>query len=335
MKPIPPSTAQSLLNPAPPGERHNQMVRLALQLVRCGLVSDAIEIQFRDMYDYDVSDEEISDVVSWAEENANQPRRPSKVMFASAKQRSAPADTRTGEQRVIERLAEFRCTEDQVREAAQLSSSLTPLEEASAFLSALYDAGDLVNIVTQCKIEASAKGEKKAKPIGYGKTMTRDAWLASLKNGGVPQGMGGTWVRLNPTDGKGIADANVARYKYLLMESDCLTLELQISFMAQLKLPLVAIVHSGGKSYHAVVEVNAKDGREYAEVAHKIYRLIELYGFDPSNKNPSRMSRLPGAVRSVGQTGDGRQREERGQCAGVTTGIGIGSVASHGCLEFE
>lgn len=308
MKPIPPSTAQNLLNPAPPGERHNQMVKLALQLVRCGLVSDAIEIQFRDMYDYDVSDEEISDVVSWAEENANQPRRPSKVMFASAKQQSAPADTRTGEQRVLERLAGFRCTEDQVREASHLTSSQTSLDEASAFLSALYDAKDLINIVTQCKIEESATGEKKARPIGFGRTLTRDAWLASLKNGGVPQGTGGTWGRLNPTDGKGIADTNVARHRFLLLESDSLPLELQLSFLATLKLPMAAIVHSGGKSYHAVVEVNAKDGPEYQECAAKIYRLIEPYGFDPSNKNPSRMSRLPGAVRSVGQTGDGRQR---------------------------
>lgn len=308
MKPIPPSIAHNLLNPAAPGERHNQMIKLALSLLRWGLVPEAVEVQLRSMYDEDVSDDEISDILMWAEENADQPLPPRKTAVATPRQPPAPADSRTGEQRVLERLAGFRCTEDQLREAANLPSGLTPHEEASAFLSTLYEAEDLVNVVADCKVERSDKGDAKARPVGYGRTLTRDAWLASLNKSGVPQCAGGTWVRLNPTDGEGIADANVARFNYLLMESDSLSLELQLSFLATLRLPLAAIVHSGGKSYHGVVEVNAKDDAEYEEVAAKIYRLIEPYGFDPSNKNPSRMSRLPGAVRSVGQTGAGRQR---------------------------
>lgn len=89
MTPIPHSTAQNLLNPAPPGERHNQMVKLALQLLRWGLVPEAVEAQFRATYDEDVTDEEIANIVTWAEENADQPPRPRSTAVTTPRRASA------------------------------------------------------------------------------------------------------------------------------------------------------------------------------------------------------------------------------------------------------
>ena len=63
-------------------------------------------------------------------------------------------------------------------------------------------------------------------------------------------------------------------------------------------LPIAAIYTSGGPSIHALVKANAKDFREYKERRDTIYAYCsEMPGLDQANKNPSRLSRLPGCMR--------------------------------------
>lgn len=110
----------------------------------------------------------------------------------------------------------------------------------------------------------------------------------------------GAWVRLNPMDGKGIADANVVEYRHALVESDSLPVEQQWAVLERLKVPCATVVHSGGKSLHAAVRIGAgTDRAEYDRRVAKLYSILEQEGLrvDRQNRNPSRLSRMPGVTR--------------------------------------
>jgi hypothetical protein len=70
----------------------------------------------------------------------------------------------------------------------------------------------------------------------------------------------------------------------------------------------IRILTSGGKSVHAWVRINAPDRASYRSKVGQMFALLERFGVDQANKNPSRLSRLAGAQRRIGVTGDGRQR---------------------------
>lgn len=114
----------------------------------------------------------------------------------------------------------------------------------------------------------------------------------------------GAWIRFNPIDGKGVSNVNVVDYRYALVESDSVEPEKQKALMEELKLPIAVMVHSGGKSIHAIVKINAVTEQDYREKVDFLYSVCEKNGLsiDQNNKNPSRLSRLPGVVR-----GDNKQ----------------------------
>lgn len=110
----------------------------------------------------------------------------------------------------------------------------------------------------------------------------------------------GAWVRFNPLDGKGVADSNVAAYRYALVESDGISVERQYTIYHELELPIAALVHSGGKSLHAIVKIDAPDFKEYQKRVNFLYEVCKRNGLvvDCKNRNPSRLSRLPGVTRN-------------------------------------
>ena len=109
----------------------------------------------------------------------------------------------------------------------------------------------------------------------------------------IPNPVSGT-----PTGDKGgWTDADITVHRFALVESDILPLDLQLSVLARLPLPIAAIIFSGGKSYHALVRVAAPDAVEYRKDVGRMLALLRPLGFDQSTGNPSRMSRLPGATR--------------------------------------
>lgn len=109
----------------------------------------------------------------------------------------------------------------------------------------------------------------------------------------------GAWVRVNPLDGKGVKDANVTDYRYVLIESDSLPVERQNALMRELELPVVTLTYTGGKSLHALVRVGAKDRDEYRKRVAYIFDVCRKNGLDIDKacRNPSRLSRLPGFER--------------------------------------
>ncbi len=110
----------------------------------------------------------------------------------------------------------------------------------------------------------------------------------------------GAWIRFNPLDGKDTKDKNVTDYRYALIESDKIDIEKQNAIIRELELPVACLVHSGNKSIHAIVKIEAADYHEYRKRVDFLYTICNKNGLvvDTQNKNPSRLSRLPGVVRN-------------------------------------
>lgn len=109
----------------------------------------------------------------------------------------------------------------------------------------------------------------------------------------------GAWVRFNPLDGNGINDENVTDFRYALIESDSQEIGKQYAIYSELELPIKILVHSGNRSLHAIVEVNANSAQQYKERVNYIYEVCERNGLklDKQNRNASRLSRMPGIER--------------------------------------
>ena len=110
----------------------------------------------------------------------------------------------------------------------------------------------------------------------------------------------GAWIRINPLDGEGAKDVNVTAFRHALIEADDQDLGKQLALIRELRLPCSAIVHSGGKSIHAIVRVDATDAKDYRARVDRLYEVCERSGLkvDQQNRNPSRLSRLPGVSRN-------------------------------------
>ena len=110
----------------------------------------------------------------------------------------------------------------------------------------------------------------------------------------------GAWIRFNPVDGAGVKNENVTRFRYALVESDTLPIAEQDVLFRKLELPIAALVHSGGKSLHAIVHIDAENYEEYRKRVDFLYDFLEKNGvtIDRQNRNPSRLSRMPGVTRN-------------------------------------
>jgi RecA-family ATPase len=110
----------------------------------------------------------------------------------------------------------------------------------------------------------------------------------------------GAWIRFNPLDGKGCKNENVTDFRYALVESDDLDLEKQNAIIRELELPVACLVHSGKKSIHAIVKIEAPNYDEYRKRVDFLYEICRKNGLrvDTQNRNPSRLSRMPGVMRA-------------------------------------
>jgi len=77
-------------------------------------------------------------------------------------------------------------------------------------------------------------------------------------------------------------------------------LEKQHAIITELELPVACLVHSGKKSIHAIVRVDAGNYEEYRKRVDYLYNVCKKNGLmiDTQNRNPSRLSRMPGILRN-------------------------------------
>ena len=181
--------------------------------------------------------------------------------------------------------------------------SWDPVKQLTIYLETLFEAGENVGYVVK-----SWKKDEKWLPAdkgAYDRTAGQLIEALSNCNGDIGSVLGdynpeaGAWIRFNPMDGVGVKDANVADYRYSLVESDGMDIEKQHAIIRELELPVACLVHSGKKSLHAIVRVDAADFMEYKKRVDYLYTICKKNGLeiDPQNKNPSRLSRMPGIIR--------------------------------------
>ena len=180
-----------------------------------------------------------------------------------------------------------------------------PVGDLITYLELLFEPDDRVGYVTN-DVWKDADGKWLPSKGVYDRTAAE--LIASLKK--HPDDIGatvgdwkpevGAWIRFNPVDGEGVKNDNVTRFRFALVESDTLPVAEQDILYRKLELPIAALVHSGGKSLHAIVRVDADNYEEYRKRVDFLYDFLEKNGvtIDKQNRNPSRLSRMPGVTRN-------------------------------------
>ena len=180
-----------------------------------------------------------------------------------------------------------------------------PVREVVSYLKALFDEGDYVGYVTRSHANEDGRYVPSSKGC-FDRTAGQLVQALSRCGGDIGAVLGdctpeaGAWIRFNPLDGKGVKNENVASFRYALVESDTLPIETQNAIIRELELPVAALVHSGGKSLHAIVRIDANSYEEYRTRVDYLYSVCRKNGLDidRQNRNPSRLSRMPGVTRN-------------------------------------
>ena len=185
-----------------------------------------------------------------------------------------------------------------------VAAGYNPVRDVTDYLSAIFEPEEKVCVV----VTASQDEDGKWRPYGGSTSRTCKQLLDSLKKKtedpltdtfGTTNPDSGVWVCFNPMDGSGRRNVNVTSYRYALVESDTQDIDTQYAILQDLRLPIKMLVHSGGKSLHAIVHIGAVDYKQYQERVDYLYTVCRRHGLDvdTQDKNPSRLSRLPGFMR--------------------------------------
>lgn len=189
-------------------------------------------------------------------------------------------------------------------EAQEVSEpeSWDPAGQLVKYLETLFEASENVGYVTQ-----SWEKDGKYLPTKGCWDRTAGELIQQLNkcDGDIGSVLGdykpevGAWIRFNPLDGKGAKNENVTDFRYALVESDEMDIGRQNAIIRELELPVACLVHSGKKSLHAIVKIEANDYNEYRKHVDYLYAVCKKNGLnvDTQNKNPSRLSRMPGVMR--------------------------------------
>lgn len=174
-----------------------------------------------------------------------------------------------------------------------------PRHDPAVLLKTLYEPGDYIFI-----------GERHDAGVIGETVRTRDEWITHFQGGGKTA----PHFIINPLTGRPAptrdgeretlrGDGCVAVFRYALVEFDNLTREDQIRFWTAIRLPIVALIDSGGKSIHGLLDVQkiarVKALEEWTtNIRGRLYdQILKPLGVDMACSNPARLSRLPGHFR--------------------------------------
>jgi len=175
-----------------------------------------------------------------------------------------------------------------------------PEEDAAHFIESLFPSNVLLFI-----------GDRHEKGIIGRNIRTAAEWIKFFRNGHKA----GPFIIINPLSGELAptrtgdkttyrGDLCIQSYLHCLAEFDNLSREDQFAFWSVVKLPIKALVDTGGKSVHAwldvtkLAEVSTADDWD-RHIKKRLYNEILIpMGVDRACKNPARLSRLPGCFRT-------------------------------------
>ena len=178
-----------------------------------------------------------------------------------------------------------------------------PVKDLVKYLEILFQSTENVGYVTQ---SWEKDGRYMPGPGVWDRTAGELIQLLNKCKGDIGSVIGdfkqevGAWIRFNPMDGKGCKNENVAEFRYALVESDVAEIDKQNAIIRELELPVACLVHSGKKSLHAIVRVDAANYEKYRKRVDYLYNVCQKNGLkvDSQNRNPSRLSRMPGIMRN-------------------------------------
>ena len=99
---------------------------------------------------------------------------------------------------------------------------------------------------------------------------------------------------------------SVVAWRYMLWESDEAPQDQWLNALAQVRMPVVAITTSAGRSLHALVRVDAGSYDEFTRIRTAARECMTMLGFDPQSlSNPTAAMRLPNTWRE-GKMKDGQ-----------------------------
>ena len=188
-------------------------------------------------------------------------------------------------------------------EALKLPDEWHPAAQLIKYLETLFDSTENVGYVTETWLKDDrylpTKGccDRTAGQLIEELTKCNDD-IGSVLGDYNPEA--GAWIRFNPLNGNGVKDSDITEYRFALVESDSCDIDKQNAIIRELELPVAALVYSGGKSVHAIVRVDAADYTEYRRRVDYLYDVCKKNGLEPDrqNRNPSRLSRMPGVIRN-------------------------------------
>jgi hypothetical protein len=206
------------------------------------------------------------------------------------------SDSKAALQRIIE---SSESAEADLWESSPIRLLDEPKNDPGLFLRTLFHENDFIFI-----------GERHDPGILGDTIRTAKEWCAYFENGGQTK----PFIIINPLNGlpapKESGDGetyrgngNIVVYRHCLGEFDNLPRGDQLRFWSAVKLPIVALVDSGAKSIHALLDVQALVKVETAEqwqthIKGRLYdRLLTPMGVDGACSNSARLSRLPGHFR--------------------------------------
>lgn len=183
-------------------------------------------------------------------------------------------------------------------------TSWHPAQELITYLQTLFESSDNVGYVTD--VWQNDEGRYLPKTGSYDRTAGQLINLLSKCGDDIGSVIGdynpqaGAWIRFNPLDGNGVKNDNVTEYRYALVESDTLPIDQQEKLIREMELPVACLVSSGKKSVHAIVHIDAGTYTEYRQRVQYLYEICKQRGLevDQQNKNPARLSRMPGVMRN-------------------------------------
>ena len=182
-----------------------------------------------------------------------------------------------------------------------------PAAQLIKYLETLFEAGENVGYVTPSWEKPDERGTRWLPQKGnWDRTAGQLIEQLNHCGGDIGAVLGdynpaaGAWIRFNPLDGNGCKNENVTEYRYALVESDSTDLEKQNAIIREMELPVACLVFSGKKSLHAIVRVDAGSYEEYRKRVNYLYEICKKNGLeiDQQNRNPSRLSRMPGVMRN-------------------------------------
>lgn len=285
--------------PPPGGGCHPSLLSVANLGALAGIEPEQIHEDIRQAIPYgrrQIPDKEISDAI----QKALQDHRGG-TFIPRPRPKPAIRDGKAALQKIIDQGSIL--DEADLWEASPLRLWEYPQDDPVLLLDTLFEPADLVWI-----------GERYEPGIPCKTIKTAESWIDYFRNGGataphiIINPLNGTPAPTKSGDKNSLrGDGNAAAFRYCLVEFDTLSREDQIRFWSAVKLPIIALTDSGGKSIHAWLDVqklaiiNTSEQWLSGVKGHLYDRILTPLGVDGACSNPARLSRLPGYYRAEKQ----------------------------------